>query len=54
METEFVNLLMEHRSLLHSFIYSLVRDLHLAEDILQEVGVVLGSNCSEFRPGSSF
>lgn len=54
MEAQFVKLLMEHRSLLHSFIYALVRDAHLAEDVLQEVGVVLWSKFGEFREGSHF
>ena len=54
MDAQFVKLLMEHRSLLHSFIYALVRDVHLAEDILQEMGVVLWTKFGEFRSGSNF
>jgi RNA polymerase sigma factor (sigma-70 family) len=54
MESEFVKRLMEHRSMLHSFVYALLRDPHLTEDILQEVAVVLWSKYSEFRPGTDF
>ncbi|MBI3858399.1 MAG: RNA polymerase subunit sigma-70, partial [Planctomycetes bacterium] len=43
MESDFVKKLMEHRSMLHSFVYALLRDAHLTEDILQEVAVVLWS-----------
>src|SRR5262245_66469592 len=54
MESEFVKRLMEHRSMLHSFVYALLREPHLTEDILQEVAVVLWSKFSEFRPGTDF
>jgi len=54
MESEFVKQLMEHRSMLHSFAYALLRDAHLTEDILQEVAVVLWSKYSEFTPGTDF
>lgn len=54
MESEFVKRLMEHRSMLHSFTFALVRDAHLTEDILQQVAVVLWSKYSEFRPGTDF
>ncbi|RPH37969.1 MAG: sigma-70 family RNA polymerase sigma factor [Planctomycetota bacterium] len=54
MESEFVKRLMEHRSMLHSFVYALLRDPHLTEDILQEVAVVLWSKYSEFAPGTDF
>jgi RNA polymerase sigma-70 factor (ECF subfamily) len=54
MESEFVKRLMEHRSMLHSFVYALLRDPHLTEDILQEVAVVLWSKYSEFTPGTDF
>jgi RNA polymerase sigma-70 factor (ECF subfamily) len=53
-ETKFVKLLMEHRSMLHSFIYALVRDPHLTEDILQEAAAVLWTKFAEFDPGTDF
>ncbi len=54
MESEFVKKLMEHRSMLHSFVFALLRDPHLTEDILQEVAVVLWSKYKEFTPGTDF
>jgi RNA polymerase sigma-70 factor (ECF subfamily) len=54
MESEFVKRLMEHRSMLHSFVYAMLRDPHLTEDILQEVAVVLWSKYQEFKPGTDF
>jgi RNA polymerase sigma-70 factor, ECF subfamily len=45
---------MEHRSMLHSFVYAIVRDPHLTEDILQQVAVVLWSKFSEFEEGTDF
>ena len=54
MESDFVKLLMEHRSMLHSFVLAITRDPHLTEDILQQVSVVLWSKFPEFRPGTSF
>jgi RNA polymerase sigma-70 factor (ECF subfamily) len=53
-ESSFVRLLMEHRSMLHSFVFAISRDPHQTEDILQEVAVVLWSKFSEFREGSDF
>ena len=54
MESEFVKRLMEHRSMLHSFVFAMLRDAHLTEDILQEVAVVLWSKYREFTPGTDF
>lgn len=54
METRFVKLLMEHRSMLHSFIYALLRDPHLTEDVLQETAAVLWTKFPEFTPGTDF
>ena len=54
MEAQFVQRLMEHRSMLHSFVFAIARDPHLTEDILQEVSVVLWSKFSEFKPGTDF
>ncbi|HVR83566.1 MAG TPA: sigma-70 family RNA polymerase sigma factor [Planctomycetota bacterium] len=53
-ESDFVKLLMEHRAMLHSFIYAVTRDPHVTEDVLQEVSVVLWSKFSEFDPGTNF
>ena len=54
METRFVQRLVEHRSMLHSFVYAIIRDPHLTEDILQEVAVVLWSKSGEFEEGTDF
>src|SRR5207247_5016652 len=53
-QSDFVKLLMEHRSTIHSFVYAIVHDPHLTEDILQEVSIVLWSKFSEYQPGTSF
>jgi RNA polymerase sigma-70 factor (ECF subfamily) len=53
-ESDFVKLLMEHRAMLHSFIYAVTRDSHATEDVLQEVSVVLWSKFSEFQEGTNF
>lgn len=53
-ESTFVKLLMEHRAMLHSFVYAVVRNPHVTEDILQEVSVVLWSKFSEFQEGTNF
>ena len=39
---------------MHSFVYAIVRDPHLTEDILQEVSIVLWSKFSEFTEGTNF
>ncbi len=54
MDADFVKRLMEHRSRLHAFVYALVRDPHLAEDVLQEVAAVLFGKFATFVPGSDF
>lgn len=53
-ESDFVKLLMEHRAMLHSFVYAVMRNAHAAEDVLQEVSVVLWSKFSEFQEGTNF
>ncbi|HLY11779.1 MAG TPA: sigma-70 family RNA polymerase sigma factor [Planctomycetota bacterium] len=53
-EPDFLKLLMEHRAMLHSFIYAITRDAHTTEDVLQEVSVVLWSKFSEFEAGTNF
>jgi RNA polymerase sigma-70 factor (ECF subfamily) len=53
-QSDFVKLLMEHRAMLHSFIYAVTRDSHATEDVLQEVSVVLWSKFAEFQQGTNF
>ena len=53
-ESDFVKLLMEHRAMLHSFVYAVTRDPHTTEDVLQEVSVVLWAKFSEFEEGTNF
>jgi RNA polymerase sigma-70 factor (ECF subfamily) len=43
-----------HRTALRAYILSAVRDLHEAEDILQDVSIVVLRHFEDFRPGSSF
>jgi len=54
MDEQFVKLLMEHRSMLHGFIYAIVRNPHLAEDAMQEVATVLWTKFGQFRQGTNF
>jgi len=53
-EPDFVKLLMEHRAMLHSFVYAVTRNPHTTEDVLQEVSVVLWSKFAEYQEGSNF
>lgn len=53
-DPDFVKLLMEHRAMLHSFVYAITRNPHTTEDVLQEVSVVLWSKFSEFQEGTNF
>lgn len=46
--------LMKHRSGLFAFILSLVRDFSLAEEVMQEVAVVVCAQWDDFRPGTNF
>jgi|SRR6185436_6836063 len=43
-----------HRSSLFAVVLSLVRDFNLAEEVLQEVAVVVCDQWSEFKPGTQF
>ncbi|MFZ5830412.1 MAG: sigma-70 family RNA polymerase sigma factor, partial [Planctomycetota bacterium] len=52
--SEVLRLLMEHRGTLFSFIYAMVRDFEVAEDIFQEVSVAVCESCADFRPGTNF
>lgn len=40
--------------MLFSFVYAIVRDFDVAEDVFQEVSVAVCESCDDFRPGSNF
>jgi RNA polymerase sigma-70 factor (ECF subfamily) len=44
----------KHRSNLFAFILSVVRDFAFAEEVLQEVAVVVCDQWEDFRPGTNF
>jgi RNA polymerase sigma-70 factor (ECF subfamily) len=46
--------LMKHQSSLFAYILSIVRDFALAEEVLQEVAVVVCRQWRDFTPGTSF
>ena len=46
--------LMKHRSNLFAFILSIVRDFNFAEEIIQEVAVVVCDQWADFKPGTNF
>jgi RNA polymerase sigma-70 factor, ECF subfamily len=52
MEARFLKLLMEHRAMLHGFIYALIPDPNLAEDVIQETAATLWAKFGEFKEGS--
>lgn len=43
-----------HRSTLFAVVLSMVRDFNLAEEVLQEVAVVVCDQWSDFKPGTHF
>ena len=49
-----VRLLVSERVKLLAWIRAMVRDEHLAEDILQDVSIVAVNKCEEIRDGSAF
>jgi RNA polymerase sigma-70 factor (ECF subfamily) len=51
---EYLRLLAQHDRWLATYVYSLVSKTHDAEDILQEVKVVLWREFGKFAPGSNF
>jgi len=51
---EFVRLMTEHQGRLFAYIFSLLGNPDAANDVLQEVNVVLWRDSREFRPGSNF
>ena len=54
MRNEIVRLLMEHRGTLFAFIYASVRDYDVAEEVLQDVSVVVCENSESFELGTNF
>jgi len=54
MRDETVRLLMEHRGTLFAFIFASVRDYDVAEEVLQDVSVVVCENSESFQPGTNF
>jgi RNA polymerase sigma-70 factor (ECF subfamily) len=53
-QAEFLEELLRHRKMLLSFIYSVVRDHHLAEDLFQDVSLVAFNKCADFQSGTNF
>lgn len=51
---EFVRLMTEHQGRLFAYVLSLLGNPDAANDVLQEVNVVLWRDSREFRPGSNF
>ncbi len=51
---EVVRLLIEHRNSLFAFILAIVRDYDKAEDVLQEVSVVVCEASHQYQPGTNF
>ena len=51
---EFVRLLTRAQSSLYTYIYSLLPDSNMAEDLLQETNTTLWQKASDFEPGTSF
>ncbi len=54
MRNEIVRLLMEHRGTLFAFIYASVRDYDIAEEVLQDVSVVICQDSESFELGTNF
>ncbi|MBN1670949.1 MAG: sigma-70 family RNA polymerase sigma factor [Kiritimatiellae bacterium] len=46
--------IMKHRSDLFAFIFSMVRNFHLAEDLLQDTCVIICAKAAQFEPGTNF
>lgn len=51
---EFVRLMTEHQGRLFGYVFSLIGNPDAANDVLQEVNVVLWRDSKEFRSGSNF
>src|SRR5690606_717766 len=51
---EVVRLLIENRTQLFGFIFAAMRDYHAAEEVMQNVAVIVCEKASQYQPGSSF
>jgi RNA polymerase sigma-70 factor (ECF subfamily) len=51
---ETARLLLAHRRTLHAYLYAIVRDPHLAEDLFQEVSLILLRRLDEEGPPGNF
>src|SRR5215510_4591025 len=51
---EVLRLLLEHRDSLFGYIYAIVRDFHVAEDLFQESSVAVCQSATDFQLGTSF
>lgn len=51
---EVLRLLLEHRDSLFAFIFAIVRDFHVAEDLFQEASVAVCESAADFQLGTSF
>lgn len=51
---EIIRLFMKHRASLFAFALAVVRDFQFAEDVLQEVAVVVCEQWEDFKPGTNF
>jgi len=49
-----VILLLQHKSMLQAFVFSLIEDWVLTEDVLQETAVYICNHWQDFTPGSNF
>ena len=49
-----VGMLMRHRNSLHAFVLAAVRDLDLAEDVLQDVSLAICSSWKSYDPSQPF
>jgi RNA polymerase sigma-70 factor (ECF subfamily) len=49
-----VILLLQHKSMLQAFIFSLIEDWVLTEDVIQETAVYICNHWQDFTPGSNF
>ena len=52
--SDILHLLLEHRAALFAFIYAMVRDFAVAEDVFQEVSLAVWESREEFQIGTSF
>jgi len=53
-QSEVLRLLLEHRDSLFAYIFAIVRDFHVAEDLFQEASVAVCESAADFQLGTSF